>query len=224
MGPEVALTLPEMLSIGSTALGFLMKSGATNDAQQRSDAAFRANMLRDQQYQDKAIQLVNQNAEQYRPEQRQQAEQAATDSATNSITTNLLAARDSAAPGAVSGRVSSDYTTDRAARTASELQRSTDLAKLFARVRGPNDLRAGEAVTNADFAARGGSLAADRGFMSQAGGMDAQVAGRPNGTSMLLGDALMNGGTGVLASSLAKRAGALGSVSPVASGINWDIV
>lgn len=220
MGPEITAALP-YISGAASILGTVMKMGATNDAQDRSDQAFRANMLRDSQYQDKAIGLVNQNAEQYKPEQRQQAEQKAVDTATNNITSNLVADRAGAEPGAVAGKVSDDFTAGRAARTASELQRSTDLAKLFAKVRGPSDLRAGEAVTNADFAAQGGTNAANRGFMAGAGNMDAQVAGRPDGGQMLLGDALSTAGTGMLAGSLAKRA--LGRTSPIAAGINWDI-
>lgn len=223
MGPEIAAALP-YISGAASILGTVMKLGATNDAQDRSDAAFRANMLRDQEYQDKAINLVNQNADQYKPEQRQVAEQKAVDTATNNITSNLVADRAADAPGSVSGKVSGDFTTGKAARTASELQRSTDLAKLFAKVRGPSDMRAGEAITNADFASQGGTNAANRGFMANAGGMDATVAGRPNGTQMLLGDALTQGGTGMLAGTLAKKAGEFGRTLPVAAGINWDIV
>jgi len=223
MGPELALTVPEMLSAAATIGGLFLKNNAVNSAQDRSDAAFRQNMLRDQQYQDNAINLVNKNADQYQPETRQAAEQKAVDTAANNITSNLVADRAADAPGAVAGKVSGDFTAGKAARTASELQRSTDLAKLFARVRGPSDMRAGEAMTNADYASQGASNSANRGFMSSAGGMDAQVAGRPAGTQMLVGDALMNGGTGMLAGSLAKKARA-GSTSPVAGGINWDIV
>lgn len=225
MGPEL-LTVPNILSAAATVGGLLLKNSAVNDAQQRSDAAMRQNMLRDQQYQDNAINLVNQNAEQYKPATREAAETKAVDTAANNFTTNLVADRAAEQPGAVAGRVAGDFTTGKAARTASELQRSTDLARLFAKVRGPSDMRANEAMTSADFASRGASNAANRGFMASAGNMDAQVAGRPDGTAMLVGDALQQGGTGMLAGSLARRAraGSPGSTSPVAGGINWDIV
>lgn len=214
MGPEIAAALP-YLSAGASVLGTLMKLDATNEAQDRQDAAFRANLLRDQDYQSRAINLVNENADQYRPEQRQAAEQKAVDRVADSLTGNLVADREAGQPGAVGGKVSADFTAARAARTASELQRSTDIARLFAKVRGPNDMRAGEAITNADFAARGGSLGADRGFMSSAGSMDAQAAGRPDGGQMLLGEALSTAGaaglSGSLGGRLAKRAAAPGA-------------
>lgn len=206
MGPEVAAILP-YLGAAASVVGTVSQMNAQDDAQSRSKNAFNQNLLRDQEYQKKQTNLVQENAQQYEAPVRQAGEAAAVDSATQSLTSNLLRDREAAVgAGDASGKVSQDFTTGRAKRVGDELQRSTDIARLMARVRGPSDQRAGEAITNADFAGRGSSLGADRGFMAGAGNTDAQVAGQPDGTQMLLGGAASNIGTGMLANGLRRRA------------------
>lgn len=205
MGPEFAAVLP-YLGAAASIVGPMIQGNAVDDAQQRSDQAFRQNMLRDQQYQDKAQNLVTQNADQYAAPVRQANTQTAQDKALSSLTGSLEAARVAEPSTGAAGKVSADYLTDNAKRTAETLQKSTDWARLLAKQRAPNDLRAGEAMTNADFAARGGSLGADRTAMAGAGSMDAGVAGRPDGMQMMLGGAAGGIGTSLLAQGLMKKA------------------
>lgn len=206
MGPELMAVAPYIAG-GASLLGTVMQMSAQGNAQDKSDAAFKANMLRDQEYQDKASNLVTKNAEQYAAPVRQANAQAATDTATQSLTSGLNAARASEPVNTVAGKVSNDYLTDNAKRTASVLQNSTDWAKLLGKQRGANDLRANEGFTNAEYAGQGGSLGADRGFMAGAGNLDAKIAGQPDGMEMMGGKLLSGVGTSLLAQNLMKKAG-----------------
>lgn len=197
----------EALALAAMAAGTAISYDASETARKEQQAALTAKMLRDKEYQDKNSQLVNENAQQYNPQTRQQNEQAATDAAAGSLTGALLESRESAAPADISGKVSSDYISGNAKTAASELQRSTDIARLWAKMRGPTDLRANEGMNNASYADRSRSLSADRGFMAQAGDRNAMLAGQPDGLQMLAGNALMQFGTGSLAGNLAKGAG-----------------
>ena len=94
-----------------------------------------------------------------------------------------------------------DSTTGKARTAATELQRSTDIARLMAKLRGPTDLRANESLINADYAGTGGSLAADRGLANSAANVQAGTI-RPDGTASLLGGLATSIGTGLAAKAL----------------------
>lgn len=192
------------ISAALAAAGALAQYQAAQDAQQNADNQFAANAENDRKYQDKSQRLAVENAQIYDPTQRQANEQGAVTAAEESLKGQLLAARQDAPAPDISGSVSKDYTEGSARTAANELQRSTDIAKLWARMRGPNDLRAGEALHNTSAGEEARSLAADRGFAAGAGGRAAQLAGQPGGAQSAIGGALLNFGSGTLANKLAK--------------------
>lgn len=206
MGPDIPVWVQMAGAAAATVAGNAMQQQAQDEAADRTRQQIAANQALDSNYQKKAIDLVTQNADQYKPEERQQNEQQSIDTAQKSLTGSLIAAReDQAAPAATSGKVSNDFTTGQATTAANELQRSTNIARLMARMRGPSDMRAGEAMANADFAGQGGSLANDRGAMAAAGNTDVGTI-QPDGTQMLLGGAAQQVGMGALANGLMKKA------------------
>lgn len=206
MGPDIPAWVQLAGAAAATVAGNAMQQQAQDEAADRTRQQLAANQALDSNYQKKAIDLVNQNAEQYKPEERQQNEQQAIDTAQKSLTGSLIDAREGqAAPAATSGKVSQDFTTGQAKTAASELQRSTNIARLMARMRGPSDMRAGEAMNNAEFAGQGSSLANDRSAMASAGNIDASTI-TPDGTQMLLGGATQQVGMGALANGLMKKA------------------
>ncbi len=219
MGPELAAAAP-YISGGAAILGTVMQQQAMQDANDEQQRRIAQNQALDDQYQAKAIDLVNQNAQQYKPEQRQQAEQKAIDTASDSLTGELVAAREGQpAPSATAGKVSQDFTDRQAKTSASELARSSNIANLMARMRGPTDMRANEAMVNADFAGRGGSLANDRQAMANAGTADVERI-RPDGTQMLIGGLGQSLGTSTLAGSLMKKAKAPVMLGNYSAGID----
>lgn len=198
VGAEV--WVPALVAAAGTAYSVNAQSEAESERQK----AATAQLLRDQGYQQKQIQLATQNAEQYDPKNREVAGQKAVDTAADSLTQSLVKSREASinTPDAA-GKVSKDFTTGKARTAASELQRSTDIARLMAKLRGPTDLRANESLINADYAGTGGSLAADRGFANSAANVQAGTI-RPDGTATLLGNAASSIGTGLLANRLRK--------------------
>lgn len=214
MGPEIAALgaadlIPAALSIG----GMLMQKNAADDAQDRQQAQLNSMLARDARYADRAQQMVQKTAEDYRPQVREPAEQQAEDTAYQSLASRLTTGANAMPTAAVAGRVSDDFLTDQAKRTAMETGRAADTARLMAKLRAPNDLRFGEGLTRANNAAEIGSLSADRSNMATAGRNDAQVAGQPSGTQMMLGDLATGAGTAMLGKRL--LAGAKKQAEPV---------
>ena len=159
--------------------------------------------------------LGRENARQYDPATRQANRQAAEERAVESLSAALEAGRGRLAgqPGQeAEGRVSDAYLTQRAQRTLAEANLATDIARRMAKVRAPGDLRFREGLENADYGARMGRVASDRGNMYRAGQVDVERAARPNPLLMMLGAGLSGYGQG---KALAGGGGD-GSVTPMA--------
>ncbi|MCC6530915.1 MAG: hypothetical protein IT531_00060 [Burkholderiales bacterium] len=199
------ITAGQALMAAAAIGGTMMQQQAMADAEARQRQALNQMLLKDEQYADRAQQLVQQEAQNYQPAQREQAEQAAEDAAYGSLATKLTAATSTMPTSQLAGKVSDDFLVDRARRSSEEMQRSADTARLMAKMRAPNDMRFAEGLSIANNAAEIGSMARDRSAMASAGSMTAQRAGQPSGMQMMLGQGAQNLGISMLGQSLMSK-------------------
>lgn len=205
------------LAAAASVAGTLIQSQAQQEAQEQQQAKLRQAQDADRQKQEKATDISMQQGEQYDPTYRAQQEAATVGKANDSLTSTLVDAREgAAAPAASAGKVSNDFTLGQAKSAAGELQRSTNVAKLMASMRGNTDLRANEGINNADFMEQQSALAGDRSGAANAANLDASMI-HPDGTQMLLGGLTSAAGNAYLGSSLASKAKATPKTSAPAT-------
>jgi len=183
----------EAAAIAAMVGGTAIKSREESRAAKRVQSAIETGNKNQDVYANQKRDLVLKNLKQYDPTSR------ATDQTTaqNTATDTLAKAVGDATGGRgteATGKVSSDYLTGEASSKANELKRSSILATLMGKVRGPTDLRFNENLKNAQFGSQAAGVGANANIQARADALKAQRTGQVDPRVMLLGQLLSTGG------------------------------
>lgn len=200
------------LTIGSIIAaigGAFLQNQAQQQAASRQQEAIRAENERQRQFQMQAEQAALNRVEDYQPEQRQdrqkQIEQQVTDTLIQPVQEAMPAMQDQAA---VQGNVSSDYTTARAKSQSEQMNAANELARIMGKITGAGRLRQDEALKMMQTGQNIDMLKSFAAGSQQAGGIEAQAAGVPDGGMTLAGGLLQTLGSVGLAKGLSGAGGA----------------
>lgn len=200
---------PSTIGLIISAAGAAVQYKNQSDASKRQSKAIDRANARDDAYQEKSLDLVSNNLQQYDPENRLEKQDEVEQNSVASFTDYLNKARDKGRgeiSDATQGRVSETYTAEKAKRNVAEAGQATKVASLMAKLRAPSDLRTGEGYENANYASQVGINADNRRSMAGASQTDIQKAGELSPGMGLVGAALQGAGSAYGASAAGPAA------------------
>lgn len=200
---------PEMIAMAIAAGGTALQMSAQQDAADERRATLNRQLERDDQSQNKAIDLVQKEGQNYGMDERLKAMKGQEDQTYAQTQADMQGAGGSLVnTSADAGNVSEDFVRGKAERAVTEGSRLTSIAREAAKARAPSSMMSEDALRRAGMA---GSLQNTWGAntnMARATGIDAQNVQEPG-----------YGALGAIASSIAPS---VGGMMGKGAGVNWD--
>lgn len=197
---------PLVIPIAMMLAGTAINARAQRKAADRMDREMALQSLRQTELTDQQRASVLENLRSYDPYKRdaaQTAEATQAEAALKSAVQDAAAYTAPTAPSAT-GRISKDFTEGRAEAIRRAANRASALAGLLAKFRAPTQLRAEEALTNANFASDEANLAARLRDRTRTGEQLVARAGRVDPLATAVGSGLQMAGSSMASGQIMK--------------------
>lgn len=216
------LAIPIAMMLAGTAI----QARAQRKAADRMDREMALQSARQTELTDKQRASVLENLRNYDPNKRNEAQTAEATKAEASLNSAVRDAAAYTAPTApaATGRISQDFTEGRAEAVRGAANRASALAGLLSKFRAPTQLRAEEALTNANFASDEANLSAMLRDRARTGEQLVARAGRVNPMMTAVGSGLQMAGSSMASGTIMKGLMGAGAGAGAYPGMNEHLL